>query len=324
MDTIDKQVFLCHASEDKDKVLDFCNILIKRGYKPWVDKKDLLPGQYWDVEIQKAIKRSNFMIIFLSKYSVSKRGYVQKEFKMGLETLKEVPSGQIFIIPVRLDNCEIPYEFKSLHCVDLFRKDGVEAVIKSLNAGLAQFELKEKNAPVTKSTSSSKSTRKRTTQIQKVLWRCEKKSDGKTVYYIYFDGVSRGGTRFMWSGTEDALIFDPQSRNYYELKGYKKYTDGKLRPAILTTVPSQVLWRREETSGNRVSYYLYVNGELLSRTRFMWQGKNEIVYHPRSRKYYELIGFKNYLDGKLRSATLVEVPGKVLWRSEGKTYYIYV
>jgi len=39
------QVFLCHAKEDEEKVLEVYEFLKKYGIKPWMDKKNLLPGQ---------------------------------------------------------------------------------------------------------------------------------------------------------------------------------------------------------------------------------------------------------------------------------------
>ena len=41
------QIFLCHASEDKAAVEAIYDRLKALGYKPWLDKKDLLPGQRW-------------------------------------------------------------------------------------------------------------------------------------------------------------------------------------------------------------------------------------------------------------------------------------
>ena len=132
----DARIFLCHASEDKSKVVEVYDALKAAGYKPWLDKKDLLAGQYWNEEIPKAIKASSFMLIFFSTTSVAKRGYVQKEFKVALDTANEIPDNQIFLIPVRLDDCQIPQKFSHIHYVDLFEKDGFGLVIKALEFGM--------------------------------------------------------------------------------------------------------------------------------------------------------------------------------------------
>jgi hypothetical protein len=126
------QVFLCHANEDKDEVRKIYEKLKRNGIKPWMDKEDLKPGQQWDQEIIKAIKESDHVIIFFSKISVEKRGYVQNEFKQALKIYDEIPDGEIYIIPARLDDCEIPDKFKILHYCDLFEKDGFEKILKSI------------------------------------------------------------------------------------------------------------------------------------------------------------------------------------------------
>ncbi len=126
------KIFLCHASEDKDRVYEIYNKLKKHKLEPWLDKEDLLPGQNWQLEIPKALKKSKYIIIFFSENSVSKRGYVQREFKLALDTLKEIPEGEIFIIPVRLDKCQIPPAFGNIQHSDIFKAGEFEKVLKIL------------------------------------------------------------------------------------------------------------------------------------------------------------------------------------------------
>ena len=73
------------------------------GFIPWIDSEDLLPGQYWKFTIGEAIKNSKYFLALLSKDSVTKEGYVQKELKIALEILDELPETKIFIIPARID-----------------------------------------------------------------------------------------------------------------------------------------------------------------------------------------------------------------------------
>jgi hypothetical protein len=42
------------------------NRLKQAGYKPWLHKKDLIPGQIWRDEIPKAIKASQIFLACLS------------------------------------------------------------------------------------------------------------------------------------------------------------------------------------------------------------------------------------------------------------------
>src|SRR5579872_2841952 len=61
-----RRIFLCHASEDKDKVRDLYRLLYADGYFPWLDEEDILPGQDWDHEIRNAVKSCEVVIVCLS------------------------------------------------------------------------------------------------------------------------------------------------------------------------------------------------------------------------------------------------------------------
>jgi len=43
----------------------------------------------------------------------------------GVEMALKLPPGQIFVIPVRLDDCEVPREFKKWQYVALFTENGL-------------------------------------------------------------------------------------------------------------------------------------------------------------------------------------------------------
>ncbi|MGH1364770.1 MAG: toll/interleukin-1 receptor domain-containing protein [Calditrichia bacterium] len=130
------RIFLCYAREDILAVKAVYQQLIKAGFSPWMDKKDLLLGQNWRMETSKALKTARFVMIFFSKQSVAKRGYVQREYKLALDTLEEMPEGKLFIIPVRLNECEIPERFSDIHYCDLFEKEGFELVLRTFRSQL--------------------------------------------------------------------------------------------------------------------------------------------------------------------------------------------
>ncbi|MFG6097333.1 SUMF1/EgtB/PvdO family nonheme iron enzyme [Leptothoe sp. ISB3NOV94-8A] len=134
------RIFLAHASEDKDAVIDLYNRLKAQGFKPWLDKKDLLPGQNWRAEIPKAIRESDVFIACLSKESVAKQGYIQREFRMALQKMGDMPPGKIYLIPVRLDDCQVPelrqeeygINLADLQWVDLFQDGELERLVTSI------------------------------------------------------------------------------------------------------------------------------------------------------------------------------------------------
>ena len=81
------RIFLSYAREDERQVRDVYRRLLDVGFDGWMDKIDLLPGQRWQQEIPHAIRNSDFILIFFSKHSVAKRGYIQSEFRLVLDTL---------------------------------------------------------------------------------------------------------------------------------------------------------------------------------------------------------------------------------------------
>ena len=111
-------IFLSHASEDKEQVRDLCERLREDGFDPWLDEERLLPGQDWNLEIEKAMRASDAILLCFSELSVVKEGYVQREYKKADSYSEEKPEGTIFTIPVRLDDCEIPHFIRDKQWAD--------------------------------------------------------------------------------------------------------------------------------------------------------------------------------------------------------------
>ncbi|GBE74881.1 hypothetical protein myaer87_21080 [Microcystis aeruginosa NIES-87] len=140
------QIFLAHASEDKPAVLALHERLKQAGYKPWLDKKDLIPGQIWRDEIPKAIKASQIFLACLSAKSANKQGYIQRELRIALDIFGEMPQGTIFFIPMRLEECEIPdlrlaevsLNLQDIHRLDYWEEDGFEQLERAIGY---QFKL---------------------------------------------------------------------------------------------------------------------------------------------------------------------------------------
>ncbi len=115
-----KKVFISYAREDIEKALNLYHDLKDAGLIPWIDDEDLLPGQNWKTIIQREIRESRYFIAVLSKASLDKRGFVQKELKMALDIRDEFPDDKVFLIPVRLDDCKPQDEkLQNLHWADM-------------------------------------------------------------------------------------------------------------------------------------------------------------------------------------------------------------
>jgi formylglycine-generating enzyme required for sulfatase activity len=131
------RVFLCHASQDKPAVRELYNALKEEGWiDPWLDKAKILPGQDWEMVIEKAVEDSDAVVICLSSRSVSKEGFVQREIRYAYDIALEKPEETIFLIPLRLNDCIVPRKLRSFHWVDYFgseKKSSYSDLLEALN-----------------------------------------------------------------------------------------------------------------------------------------------------------------------------------------------
>jgi len=125
------KVFLCHAHPDADKVRALYARLKAGGVDAWLDKENIIPGQDWEMEIRKAVRESDIVVVCLSK-QFSQKGYRQNEVRIALEEASLQPEGEIFIIPARLEECNYLESLKRFHGVDLFEERGYEYLMRAL------------------------------------------------------------------------------------------------------------------------------------------------------------------------------------------------
>ena len=139
------RVFLCHSSKDKSAVRNIYKQLVSYDIKAWLDEENLLAGQVWRVEITKAIRSADVVIVFLSPNAVTKAGYFHKEVKFALDVLDEKPEDAIFIVPVKIEECDIPERLGHIHYVNLFEDDGFNKLLLSLQSRAEQISDKYVN-----------------------------------------------------------------------------------------------------------------------------------------------------------------------------------
>jgi len=129
-------VFLSYAREDERAIFNLKWGLQKAGFDVWFDKSSLEPGQDWKLEIAQAIRTAKVFIACMATRSVGKRGFVQAELKQALDVLREIPEGDVFVVPARLDDCRIPESLRHLHHIDIFADGAVPALVRSLTSRL--------------------------------------------------------------------------------------------------------------------------------------------------------------------------------------------
>ena len=128
------KVFLCHSSSDKSEVRKLFKKLFNiQGVDPWLDEAKILPEEDWDREITIAVKESDAIIVCISQILKTKEGYVQKEIKRVLDVADEKPDGTIFVIPLKLEECEVPERLSKWQWLNYHEKDAFDRLLLSLS-----------------------------------------------------------------------------------------------------------------------------------------------------------------------------------------------
>ena len=127
------KVFISYATEDYQYADKLHGFLSENGFDLWMDKKNLSPGQNWLYEIQIQLRKADFVILFFSHNSVNKRSTVQKEFNLAMQHCEERLDSDIYIIPVKIDDCEPSEKFKKFQWVDYNAPEAFDKILKSLN-----------------------------------------------------------------------------------------------------------------------------------------------------------------------------------------------
>ncbi len=80
-----------------------------------------MPGMKWRPVIRKAIGEADYFLALISSNSIEGKGFRNTELDKAIGLLHEYPEDQIYLIPVRLDDCQMPREeLGDLHWLDLF------------------------------------------------------------------------------------------------------------------------------------------------------------------------------------------------------------
>lgn len=127
------RVFISYAKEDiafAEKIYVF---LQENEFDPWLDKKKLLPGNDWNFAIQDALHKADFIILLLSETSVSKRGYVQREFRKALDYCEDKLDSDIYVIPIKLNDCEVPLKLQRFQWIEFTNPEAYQLILQALS-----------------------------------------------------------------------------------------------------------------------------------------------------------------------------------------------
>jgi len=109
-------IFISYKREEQDKARQLTIALEKQGWSVWWDP-NLRAGEYFDDVIEEALKKARCVIVLWSKLSVQSR-YVKDESSYALSRSK--------LVPVAIEEVELPFRFKGIHTPQLSDWDGSE------------------------------------------------------------------------------------------------------------------------------------------------------------------------------------------------------
>lgn len=133
-------IFISHSSQDKPFVRRLAADLKAKGFRVWLDEKEIAVGQSIPQSIDDAISEARYILIILSKHSVLSP-WVKRELNSALPA---VVKGEKVCLPAVIDDVEPPTLIGDIKYAD-FRRSYDEG-LSSLLTGLPQRLVAEAQA----------------------------------------------------------------------------------------------------------------------------------------------------------------------------------
>ena len=110
-------IFISYKREEQPIARKLADALEREGWTVWWDPK-LRAGEHFDDVIEKALNEAKCVIVMWSKLSVNSE-YIKAEATEALEQHK--------LVPVKIENVNLPFRFKRVHTPSLLDWDGSRA-----------------------------------------------------------------------------------------------------------------------------------------------------------------------------------------------------
>ena len=205
-------VFISYKREERDTAMALAEVLAARGYTVWWDV-ELLPGDRFADSIMEVIKHARATVVLWSEQSVASN-FVRAEASLA-DRLDR-------LVPARLDRCELPLPFNTLHTLDLepWRRTRdaahLEPLFKAIEARIGQ-------SPTAPQPSEAASGNLHGQDHETLLWRAitDKAAPSAKEYELYLakhpDGIFADLARLRLGdsadGREEPPAPEPKSRD---------------------------------------------------------------------------------------------------------------
>lgn len=133
------KVFLSYTSKDKNIVKAFSEVLRSKEVEPWIDEEQIMAGHSILENVSKSLQNSDCLALFMSSSSM-KSQWVRQELNIVMASRLSAKKDGPIIIPILLENIDIPAILRDVKYIDLrdgdFQRAGQEcyqAIQRHLN-----------------------------------------------------------------------------------------------------------------------------------------------------------------------------------------------
>jgi TIR domain len=113
-------LFISHASEDNDFAMWLGSRLSTAGYDVWADVLRLRGGDDWSRVLEDALRNKAAKMLWVATKPGCEKQGVRNEIHIATDVMKKL-GDRNFIIPLKLEECEAPFEAVHIQWID-FRK----------------------------------------------------------------------------------------------------------------------------------------------------------------------------------------------------------
>jgi TIR domain/Fibrobacter succinogenes major domain (Fib_succ_major) len=188
---VENRIWVSCATADKARAEEICKKLGVVGLDIEID------GILNDDEkaIENGIASARFFMIFFSNRSATESEALDKYLDIALRSAENISKDRVFIIPVRLEKCDIPKSVDHLQLIDLFKEEGFDQIVETIRGELTLF------------TDSRDGQVYRTIGIDGVIWLAENLNFEVTESWWYNNDRTNGrplGRLYTWKGAQSA------------------------------------------------------------------------------------------------------------------------
>lgn len=129
-------IFIAHAGTDKAMAEQLCARLEEGGHRVFLDARRLRPGDFWDVELPRALATSRVVAVIISS-SYAAAHYLRAEVADAIDRSRR--DGTPRVVPVYLDGLpppgtSAPYGLGIIQSIDARASGGLSAVASQIGA----------------------------------------------------------------------------------------------------------------------------------------------------------------------------------------------